>query len=75
MKLTKLDKLALVRAVEAERFRAVPTNSSSIYIPYWTYDAFSQSSYTGERGEHYYKTEHYTENGEQKSRQVRHTSW
>jgi DNA-directed RNA polymerase subunit RPC12/RpoP len=48
---------------------------SSIYIPYWTFDAYSASSYTGERGDHYYKTEHYEENGEQKSRLVRHTNW
>jgi ribosomal protein S27E len=54
---------------------ARPDKLSSIYIPYWTYDAFSQTAYTGERGEHYYVTEHYEENGERKSRQVRHTRW
>ena len=54
---------------------ARPDKLSSIYIPYWTYDAFTQSDYTGARGEHYYTTEHYTENGEQKSREVRHTRW
>jgi DNA-directed RNA polymerase subunit RPC12/RpoP len=48
---------------------------SSIYIPYWTFDAYSTSSYTGERGDHYYETEYYEENGEQRSRQVRHTNW
>lgn len=54
---------------------ARPDKMSSIYIPYWTYDAFSQSSYAGERGEYYYQTEYYEENGEQKSRQVRYTNW
>ncbi|MBA2620092.1 MAG: hypothetical protein H0U87_02715 [Acidobacteria bacterium] len=54
---------------------ARPEKISSIYIPYWTYDAFARSDYAGERGEHYYTTEHYTENGVQKSRQVRHTNW
>lgn len=54
---------------------ARPDKLSSIYIPYWTYDAFSQSSYAGERGEYYYETEYYEENGERKSRQVRHTNW
>jgi DNA-directed RNA polymerase subunit RPC12/RpoP len=54
---------------------ARPEKLSSIYIPYWTYDAFSQSSYEGERGEHYYETESYTENGEQKTREVRRTRW
>lgn len=48
---------------------------SSIYIPYWTYDAFTQSWYDGERGEYYYVTETYTEDNETKTRQVRHTAW
>ena len=47
----------------------------SVYIPYWTYDAATESTYSGERGDHYYETEYYEENGEQKSRQVRHTRW
>jgi hypothetical protein len=54
---------------------ARPEKLSSIYIPYWTYDAFSQSRYSGERGEYYYETEYYEENGERKFRQVRHTRW
>jgi len=54
---------------------ARPDKISSIYIPYWTYDAFSRTAYDGERGEHYYETIYYEENGEQKSRQVRHTNW
>ena len=48
---------------------------SSIYIPYWTYDADTYSRYTGERGEHYYETESYYENGERKERQVQRTRW
>ena len=48
---------------------------SSIYIPYWTYDSFTESSYDGERGEHYYDTEIYYENGEERERQVRKTHW
>lgn len=47
----------------------------SVYIPYWTFDADSDSQYTGERGEHYYVTETYHVNGEARSRQVRHTRW
>lgn len=54
---------------------ARPEKLSSIYIPYWTYDADSQSSYSGERGEYFYETQYYQENGEQKSRQVRYTRW
>ena len=48
---------------------------SSVYIPYWTYDANTYSQYTGERGEHYYETEIYTENGSQKERRVQKTRW
>jgi DNA-directed RNA polymerase subunit RPC12/RpoP len=54
---------------------AQPDKISSIYIPYWTYDSSTTSSYLGERGEHYYDTESYYENGEHKTRQVRKTRW
>ncbi len=54
---------------------AQPDKIGSVYIPYWTFDADSTSEYTGERGEYYYTTEYYEENGEQKSRQIRHTNW
>ncbi len=50
-----------------------------VYVPYWTYDAAASTSYTGERGEYYWETEHYTtfENGKsvRKTRQVRKTRW
>ncbi len=48
---------------------------SSVYLPYWTFDADTDSRYSGERGEYYYETEYYEENGETKSRQVRYTNW
>jgi DNA-directed RNA polymerase subunit RPC12/RpoP len=53
---------------------------SGIYLPHWTYDAHTLSYYSGERGEHYYVTENYTEtdaqgNTVQKSRQVQRTHW
>jgi DNA-directed RNA polymerase subunit RPC12/RpoP len=51
-----------------------------VYIPFWTYDAYTSSRYAGERGEHYYTTEHYTERDAQgnevrRTRQVQHTRW
>ena len=51
-----------------------------VYIPFWTYDAYTQSDYEGQRGEHYYVTETYTERDAQgnnvtKTRQVQHTNW
>jgi len=51
-----------------------------VYIPFWTFDAHTTSRYEGQRGEHYWVTEHYTERDSQgnsvsKTRQVRHTRW
>ncbi|MBN2162377.1 MAG: hypothetical protein JXR25_11040 [Pontiellaceae bacterium] len=50
-----------------------------VYIPYWTYDTDTYSSYIGQRGDYYYVTEHYTtmENGKSvsKTRQVRKIRW
>lgn len=51
-----------------------------VYIPFWTYDSYTTSYYTGQRGEHYYVTEEYTERDAQgnmvtKTRQVRKTRW
>lgn len=52
---------------------------NGMYIPYWTYDSNTASSYTGARGTYYYVTEHYTttENGRtvHKTRQVRKIRW
>ena len=45
------------------------------YLPHWTYDSATTSRYTGQRGEHYYVTETYTENGQTKTRRVRKTRW
>ncbi len=50
-----------------------------VYVPFWTFDCFTRTFYTGSRGEYYYVTEHYTVmvNGrsETHTRQVRHTRW
>ena len=51
-----------------------------VYLPFWTYDAYTTSYYTGQRGEHYYETETYTEQDAQgntvtKTRQVQRTRW
>src|SRR3954449_6214283 len=45
------------------------------YIPHWTYDAQTATDYSGMRGEHYWETETYTENGETRTRQVMRTAW
>jgi hypothetical protein len=48
-------------------------SSHSTYLPHWTYDARTVSNYWGERGDHYWVSETYTENGETKTRQVQKT--
>lgn len=49
------------------------------YLPHWTFDARTESDYTGERGTHYWVTETYTTtvNGRSQvqTRQVRRTRW
>ena len=47
-----------------------------LYIPHWTYDSDTTTDYMGQRGEHYYVTEHYTDSeGRSQTRQVRRTRW
>lgn len=52
---------------------------NGVYVPYWTYDAQTESDYAGQRGTYYYVTERYTttENGKtvSKTRQVRKVRW
>jgi len=52
---------------------------AGIYVPFWTYDAHVESSWTAEAGYYYYETEEYTtqENGQEvtKERRVQHTRW
>lgn len=55
--------------------RAKSDAMAGVYLPYWTYDAATRTSYDGERGIHYYETETYTENGETKTREVQRTRW
>jgi len=45
------------------------------YIPHWTFDARTATDYSGMRGEHYWETETYTENGETRTREVMRTAW
>jgi len=59
---------------------ARPEGINGVYLPFWDYDADTDSRYTGARGQHYYETEYYTEtdsNGHtvQRERQVMRTAW
>ncbi|NDU99544.1 TFIIB-type zinc finger domain-containing protein [Pseudoroseicyclus tamaricis] len=46
-----------------------------IYVPYWTYDADTQSSYTGMRGTHYYVTRTVMRDGKPTRVRERRTRW
>ncbi len=48
---------------------------SGIYVPYWTFDADTNSSYTGSRGTHYYETKTVMRDGKRKQVRVRKTRW
>jgi predicted RNA-binding Zn-ribbon protein involved in translation (DUF1610 family) len=54
-------------------------SSRSTYLPHWTFDARTESRYSGQRGEHYWETETYTETvdgrSQTKTRQVQRTRW
>ena len=64
---------------DVKRLAELESSLSGVYVPYWTYDARTVTSYSGERGEAYYTTETYmtTVNGkpEMRTRQVRHVRW
>ena len=63
-------------APNALKRQAEQDKSQGVYLPFWTYDAQTDSAYRGERGEHYYETEHYTDSdGKRQSRQVQRTRW
>lgn len=52
---------------------------TGIYAPFWTFDAASRTSYTGQRGDAYYTTEqvrvHVNGQWETRTEQVRHIRW
>src|SRR5450631_2804042 len=46
------------------------------YLPFWTFDATTESSYDGARGEHYWQTEEFTDDqGRRQTREVMRTAW
>jgi len=67
-------------APSALKKRAECSAIHGVYVPAWTYDANTETDYTGERGEHYWETESYTETDAQghtvtNTRQVQRTRW
>lgn len=48
---------------------------AGIYVPYWTFDADTKSSYTGQRGTHYYETRTVIRDGKRHQVRVQKTRW
>lgn len=47
-----------------------------VYMPYWTYDSNTSSTYSGLRGDHYYESQTYRDSeGNTQTRQVQRTAW
>lgn len=64
---------------KAKEYGRRESGINGMYIPFWTYDADTDTTYTGLRGVYYYVPESYTtvENGKTvtKTRMVRKTNW
>ena len=55
--------------------QALTDTVRGVYLPYWTFDARVDATWTAEAGHYYYTTETYVENGQTRTRQVQHVRW
>ena len=55
--------------------RASSDKFNGVYLPFWTFDAATESSYTGQRGDHYTVTERRVVNGKEENVRVTKTRW
>lgn len=62
-------------APNALKHKAMTDTVRGVYLPYWTFDALVDARWQAEAGYHYYVTETYYDNGEQKTRQAQRTRW
>jgi hypothetical protein len=63
-------------APNALKRRALTDTVKGIYLPYWTFDAQVDATWTAEAGHYYYTTETHTDNGGRtQTRQVQHVRW
>jgi hypothetical protein len=63
-------------APNALKRRALTDTVKGIYLPYWTFDAHVDATWTAEAGHYYYTTESYTDSsGREQTRQVQHVRW
>ena len=59
-----------------KKYAQEKTSITGMYIPYWTFDAQADASYSGQRGDDYHHEESYTDNeGKSQSRTVTETRW
>lgn len=55
--------------------RASSDKFNGVYLPFWTFDAQTESAYRGQRGDHYTVTEKRTVNGQEETVHVTKTRW
>ena len=52
-----------------------PEHLHGIYIPFWTFDARTESDWSGEAGHYYYETRQVRVNGQVQTQRIRKTRW
>lgn len=81
---TNSDALANLRAWTSSRWfapselktMAQHDKAESIYLPYWTFDSYTGTHFSGRRGEDYQETERYTDSeGKEQTRTHTRTNW
>lgn len=61
---------------ELKKKAAKLDNFKGIYLPFWTYDCYTSTNYTGQRGDYYYVSVSYKDSeGKSRTRQERRTRW
>ena len=61
---------------DLKRYAQSDAGLTGVYLPFWTYDAWTSSDYRGERGDDFNRSESYTNSqGQTETRTVRETRW
>lgn len=61
---------------DLKRYAQSDAGLTGVYLPFWTYDAWTSSDYRGERGDDFNREETYTNSqGQTQTRTVRETRW
>jgi DNA-directed RNA polymerase subunit RPC12/RpoP len=61
---------------DLKRYAQSDAGLIGVYLPFWTYDAWTSSDYRGERGDDFNRSESYTNSqGQTETRTVRETRW